>query len=668
MHVVATAGHVDHGKSTLVRALTGMEPDRLDEERRRGLTIELGYAWTSLPSGERLAFVDVPGHERFLGAMLAGVGPVPAVLFVVAADEGWMPQSQEHLAALEALGVRHCLLAISRSDLADPAPVAKEARARLAGAGLGERAAAVEPAGGARVEAAGGVRPEAGRGVRPAGSSGQETAGGLEAVAVSGRTGQGLPELRRALDRLVAGLPPPDRGAAVRLWIDRVFSVTGRGTVVTGTLPAGTVSVGDELLLDGRPVRVRELESLKEPRDTVSGVARVAVNLRGHDLPGRGHALVTPGEWTYTDLVDVRVAPVGAPREETVGAPRGETVGAPRGETVGLPRGETVGLPRGETVGLPRRVTVHVGSAAVAGEVRPLGGHVVRLRLARPLPLRLGDVLLLRDPGRDRSEVRVLAGARVLDVRPPALGRRGAARQRAALLEAARPKPDAPGSPAVPDAAFALRAHRLLRAADLRAMGVAPDTPGTAGEWHADPEHWAELGRLLVEAVRRYAAGHPLEPAMPVEAARHELGLPDPRLVAALVRPPLTLAAGRIVAGPAGLPARVTQAVERLSRDLAVAPFQAPEAGRLAELGLGPRELAAAVRAGSLMRVGDGIVLLPGADARAADVLSRLPQPFTVSQARRALGTTRRVAVPLLEHLDRTGLTERSDEVHRRCR
>ena len=132
MFVVATAGHVDHGKSTLVRALTGMEPDRLDEERRRGMTIELGFAWTALPSGAVLAFVDVPGHRRFVPTMLAGVGPVPAALVVVAADEGWMPQSAEHLAALDALGVEHGLLAVTRSDLADPGPALARASAEIA--------------------------------------------------------------------------------------------------------------------------------------------------------------------------------------------------------------------------------------------------------------------------------------------------------------------------------------------------------------------------------------------------------------------------------------------------------------------------------------------------------------------------------------------------------
>src|SRR5882672_6734678 len=203
MQVIATAGHVDHGKSALVRALTGMEPDRWAEERRRGLTIDLGFAWTKLPGGEQLAFVDVPGHERFVPNMLAGLGPVPAVMFVVAADGGWMPQSAEHLAAVDALGVRHGLLVITRSDLADPAPATRQARAEIARTSLGA----------------------------------------VEAVPVSAVTGEGLDDLRAALFRLAAALaePVPAVGAPIRLWIDRSFTIRGAGTVVTGTLPAGTV-------------------------------------------------------------------------------------------------------------------------------------------------------------------------------------------------------------------------------------------------------------------------------------------------------------------------------------------------------------------------------------------------------------------------------------------
>src|SRR5215469_7727674 len=186
MHVVVTAGHVDHGKSALIRALTGMEPDRWAEERRRGMTIDLGFAWLTLPSGEQLAFVDVPGHERFVTNMLAGAGPVPAVLFVVAADEGWMPQSAEHLAVVSALGIRHGLLAVTKSDVADPAAATADAVAQIARSSLGE----------------------------------------VPGIAVSAVTGAGLPVLAGALDDLVQTLPRPDPGAPVRIWVDRSFSMT----------------------------------------------------------------------------------------------------------------------------------------------------------------------------------------------------------------------------------------------------------------------------------------------------------------------------------------------------------------------------------------------------------------------------------------------------------
>ena len=227
MRVIATAGHVDHGKSTLIRLLTGMEPDRWSQERSRGMTIDLGFAWTEL-AGRTLAFVDVPGHERFVPNMLAGIGPVPAVLFVVAADEGWQQQSTEHLDALHALGVRHGLLAVTRCDLADPAEATEQAQQRLADSRLGT----------------------------------------LPVVHVSGRTGAGLGELEQALVALADGLPQPDAGADVRLWADRAFTIKGAGTVVTGTLAAGTLRTGDKLLLHpgGRQVSVRGLQALGTDR------------------------------------------------------------------------------------------------------------------------------------------------------------------------------------------------------------------------------------------------------------------------------------------------------------------------------------------------------------------------------------------------------------------
>ncbi|WP_422769580.1 selenocysteine-specific translation elongation factor [Plantactinospora sp. WMMC1484] len=575
MQVVATAGHVDHGKSTLVRALTGMEPDRWAEERRRGMTIDLGFAWTTLPSGAVVAFVDVPGHERFVPNMLAGVGPAPAALLVVAADEGWMPQSAEHLAALHALGVRHGLLVVTRTDLADPAGATARARDEIAATSLGE----------------------------------------VETVAVSARTGAGLPELRAALDRLAARLPVPEPTAPVRLWVDRAFTIRGSGTVLTGTLGAGTLRGGDELERSGtgQRVRIRGLQTLGDPVPEVTGVARVAVNLRGvaREQVARGDALLTPGRFQQTDLLDVRLA--GDPVAE-----------------------------------LPAEVTLHVGSAAVTARVRPLGPDTARLRLDRPLPLRVGDRALLRDPGRRH----VAGGVTVLDVVPPKLARRGAAAARATVLA---------GLDGRPDERSELARRGLARRGDLERMGVPVTTAPVAGEWHADPAHWTELRRRLVDEVARWAAEHPLEPAAPVDTLRRLLGLPDRALVEALVGAPLVARDGRI--GQRGavdaLPEQVARAVRRLGAELAERPFAAPEADRLADYGLGQREIGAAVRAGALLRLAGNVVLLPDAPERAIRVLAGLPQPFTLSAARQALGTTRRVAVPLLELLDRRGATRR---------
>ena len=271
MFVVATAGHVDHGKSSLVKVLTGMEPDRWEEEQRRGLTIDLGFVWTTLESGADVAFVDVPGHEKFLGNMLAGVGPAPVVLFVVAADEGWQAQSADHRDALRALGIRHGIVALTRADRADQhrrAEVTAQVRAELAGTALAD----------------------------------------APLVTVSAKSGEGVDKLRASLDAVLAGLPAPDSTARVRLWVDRAFSVKGAGTVVTGTLAAGTIAVGDELTIGERKAVVRGLQSENTSADSVGPVSRVAVNLRGVDADEihRGDALCSPGQWEVLDTVDVR--------------------------------------------------------------------------------------------------------------------------------------------------------------------------------------------------------------------------------------------------------------------------------------------------------------------------------------------------------------------------
>ena len=632
MQVIATAGHVDHGKSALVRALTGMEPDRWAEERRRGLTIDLGFAWTKLPGGERVAFVDVPGHERFVPNMLAGLGPVPAVLFVVAADGGWMPQSAEHLAAIDAVGISHGLLAVTRSDLADPGPATRQALDRISRTSLGA----------------------------------------VPAVAVSAVTGAGLPDLRDALERLVAALPVPDPAAPVRLWVDRSFSIRGSGTVVTGTLPAGTVTAGQELLLTPslRPARIRGLESMNEPVTSAAGVARVAVNLRGipAGFPARGMALVESGRWTLTRVLDVRLLACDA--EVTLPAEMNLHIGSARTQA----RIRALGAPLPPSAGGPippdppgGETTLPALPPAAAGPRPPVLPAVARLTLRDPLPLHVGDRVLLRDPG---SAAMTILGATVLDVDPPALARRGAAAAAGREL-AAWPDP--------PAAADLLRRHGFLRAGALAAMGVAGGPKPVAGDWLADPDRWVGLGGRLAEAVAAHAKRDPLAIGMPPEAARAALGLPDRTLVEALARG----LRGRVLledgylrpAGPpdtrgaaSSLPPRLAAAVRAVLADLADAPFLAPDAGRLRELGLDPRAIAAAARAGLLLRVTEQVVLAPDAQAEAARILAGLPQPFTTAEARQALGTTRRVAIPLLEYLDRAGITQRLPDDRRRLR
>jgi selenocysteine-specific elongation factor len=614
----------------LVRALTGMEPDRWEAEQRRGMTIDLGFAWMTLPSGEEIAFVDVPGHQRFITNMLAGAGPAPAVMFVVAADEGWMSQSAEHLAAIDALGVRDGVLVVTRADLADPAPALRQAAVKIADTSLG----------------------------------------GMEAVAVSALTGRGLPDLAAALGRLAARLPQPDPRGAVRLWLDRVFAIKGSGTVITGTLQAGTVHVGDELVLTPsmRTLRIRGVQSLGVPTAQVSGVARVALNPRGVSTRelSRGMALIRAGQWTVTSVIDIRLTPHPPAHRQPPGILR-----------------------------LPSQLTMHIGAARAVARVRMLGSHFARLSLDHPLPLHVGDRVLLRDPGAaaDRTGGGPVFGATVLDVSPPRLRGHGAA------AAAERELASWPEPPTAPDL---LRRHRLLRASTASAMGLRDLPPPVSGEWLADPVHWQRLRQLLATAVTAHAARDPLAPGLPVDAARADLGLPDRDLVGALVAFGAGEGGGLVVtsggylrsggseqpdaagrAGPGqrrpasgaaaqvaypGLPAQVADAVQAVLTSLADAPFSAPDAERLRELGLDTRAAAAAERAGLLRRLPGKVVLAADAPGRAARILARLPQPFTAAEARRALQTTRRVVIPLLELLDREGITRRLPDDRRTMR
>lgn len=589
---MATAGHVDHGKSTLVRALTGMEPDRWAEERRRGLTIDLGFAWTTLPSGREVSFVDVPGHQRFLANTLAGLGPAPVVCFVVAADEGWQVQSSDHRDAIAALGIHHGLLVVTKADRAPDRvdAVIATARSELATTGLSD----------------------------------------APAVVVSAAKRTGLAGLLDTLDGVLAKVPDPATQARLRLWVDRSFTITGAGTVVTGTLTAGTLARGDTLALLGvdrvRNVTVRGLQSRGEDHTGLGPVTRVALNLRGipPDAVHRGDALLTPDAWLSTRAVDIRRLTGPALNEA------------------------------------PTQVFVHVGTAAVHARLRAFDHDHARLTLERPLPLVLGDRLVLRDAGARR----IVGGALTLDADPPAMRRRGDGARRAAALARLR---------AGGDVSAEVGRRGAVPEMHLRRLGLIGDDATPPGDvlvvdswWVHRPTFDGWQQRLRI-ALRDVAERDPLAAGLSRGAARDLLALPDPVLLDAVAREAGLRRSGGRIQLPEARPdlGPAERGITELEVRLASAPFRAPEAYDLEAMALGVRELAAAERAGRVLRLRDGVILLPTAPALAMRALARLEQPFTTSQARQALDTTRRVAIPLLELLDGRGWTRRVDAGHR---
>ena len=419
MTVVATAGHVDHGKSSLVLALTGTDPDRFEEEKRRGLTIDLGFAHTTLPSGEELSFIDVPGHVKFLRNMLAGVGGVTACVFVVAATEGWKPQSEEHLRILELLGIDSGIVALTKSDLVDD-DLLELARMDVAD------------------HVAGTFLADA------------------PAIAVSATTGLGLDELRRELDTLVARADRAGDRGRPRLWVDRVFAAKGSGTVATGTLTGGRLTVDQNMVLGSREVRIRGLQTAGRPVDAIGPGNRVAVNLSGvdHRDLARGDALVAPGQWHLTDRFDASMHVLAALDHD-------------------LSR-------RGAFV-------AYIGSGEHAVRLRVLGTETlapgsdgaVRLFLPEALALLPGDRFVLRESGRDET----IGGGEVLDIEP--------------VLRASRAAPDRTIERVVRERGWAT----VDDVEQLTGERVEP----TVGQWLTTAEALAGMRGALVERIE--AAG-----------------------------------------------------------------------------------------------------------------------------------------------------------------
>jgi selenocysteine-specific elongation factor len=551
---VGTAGHIDHGKTWLVRALTGKDTDRLPEEQARGISIALGYAPLDLGDGLRLSLVDVPGHERFVRTMVAGATGIDLFLLVIDAAEGARPQTHEHLAILRLLGVERGVVAVTKADAVD----AETLELALAEA--------------------------------------RELVPAAEVVAVSAKTGDGLDELRAALRR-VAGNAERDRSAgATRLYIDRSFTLTGIGTVVTGTLWSGSIAPGNELRVEPSGLRTRARSVQVHDLDVLRAEAgqRVAVNLPGIERTKlrRGDALVEPGHYPVTWRLDVVLE---------------------------------------ELEPVPPAVTVHLGTSDVAARV-VREGRFAQLRLREPVVAARGDRVVLR------AETTV-GGGTVLDPAPP----RAFDPERLELLERGDPVEIVRALVREPVTGASLQARGLFAPAEL-ARGLA--ALEQAGDWFFAPEWLEEVRAQARERLKQRAESSPLEPGLPLA----ELLPPEP-----WAPPVLQLLHVERRGGKAYLPGTAPQLGEKAG---AAAELEAQLAANDL-VRLDDRQLAEYLEAeGRLKRVGDGLAVSTELYERGREALHEL-SPITLAGFRDALGVSRKTAQLLLERFDADGLTRR---------
>ncbi|MBI2774357.1 MAG: selenocysteine-specific translation elongation factor [Chloroflexi bacterium] len=607
--VIATAGHVDHGKSTLVKALTGTDPDRLREEQVRGMTIDLGFAHLRLGSGTEVGIVDVPGHADFIRNMLAGVGSIDAVLFVIAADEGVMPQTREHLAILSLLGIERGVVALSKRDLVDDAwaaLAADDVRSALRGTPLAD----------------------------------------APIVEVSSATRRGLDELVTTLDQVLRDAPPRRDLGRPRLAIDRAFTMSGFGTVVTGTLVDGSFTVGEEIeILPGAArARIRGLQTHRRPVEEATPGARVALNLTGVDRNEleRGMVVSRPGSLTPVSVLGLRLRALAS------------ASGAIEHDEL---------------------VKVHVGTAEIMGRVSVLEGDAIgpgeerwaQLRLAEPAAAVVGDHLVLRRP----SPPETVGGGRVADIsgeRPrrrsdalDMLVRRSAPSPAARLLAAL----DAPRSAADAAARAGLSpGERDAAASALVSSGSAVPLGDTLLSKAAYDALATRVERMLAMAHRR----SPLRSGLPREEVRAALGLTGKTgaaLIARLIADARVAERGPALALPGHRPALDPEqetAWARAQAALARDPLRPPSVSELeTEFGISGDLLAALVERGDLARAGDAVFLPDGIVAFASAVIAEVASAgkVTVARARDLTGSSRKHVLPLLQFLDDHGITRR---------
>jgi selenocysteine-specific elongation factor len=549
---VGTAGHIDHGKTWLVRALTGKDTDRLPEEQARGISIDLGYAPLELPDGRRFSLIDVPGHERFVHTMIAGATGIDLFLLVIDAQEGARPQTREHLAVLGLLGVDRGVVAVTKADAVDGETLEL----------------AIEEA--------------------------RELVPGAEVVAVSAKTGAGLDELRAALARVT--VPERDAERATRLYVDRVFTLHGVGTIATGTLWSGTIAAGDLLRVEpgGRVVRVRSVQVHDEPVATAEAGQRVAVNLptiERHELK-RGDVLVEPGHYPVTYRLDIAVD---------------------------------------EIAEIPSDVTVHIGTQAVPARVAR-AGRFAQLRLTRQVVAARGDRVVLRTDA-------TVGGGVVLDPAPP----RRLEPARLEILERGDPAEIVRALVHAPVTGRELQARGVLTPAEL-AAGLA--SVRAAGE-HYFSDAWLDDLRVRThERVAERARTHPLDPGVPLaELLPNEPWAPYVLNLLELDR----RGAKAYLPGAAAKLGERAQAASELEARLAHEEIVKIEDKALA---------AFLEESGRLRRVGDGYAVSTELYDRGRNLLPTL-DPITLPGFRDAAGVGRRTAQLLLERYDADGITRR---------
>ena len=667
MSCIGTAGHIDHGKSTLVKALTGIDPDRLAEEKERGMTIDLGFAWLTLPGGREVSIVDVPGHEGFIKNMLAGVGGIDAALLVIAADEGVMPQTREHLAILDLLRVPRGVVALTRSELVD------EEWIEL-------------------------VQEEVEQLLLPT------TLAGSAIIPLSAYTGRGLPVLVAELERLLDEAQERQNIARPRLPIDRVFTMTGFGTVVTGTLLDGVFKTGQEVeaLPQGIKTRIRTLQTHRHAVEVVQPGSRVAINLANvprSDLQ-RGNVIALPGQFQPTVLIDARVQL--------------------------LP---DAARPLSHNT----LVDFYTGSQEVPASVRLLDSDELQpgesawaqLRLSRPAVMARRDRFILRIP----SPSMTIGGGEVIDTHPryhrrwqpavlsrletlergtpeelvlAALDRRretkagtnetGKAGRRDATKTGGKSERgqagQARGAGPAPQSYTRLLGYELGEVVKLSSLRedvtrqaletlLHEDRVRQVGAFCFAQAVWEALRDETIRLLREQHRQYPLRSGLPKEEWRARLGLPPKMandVLAALIAEGvvaeaagMTSAAGSALRLPDFFTAftlEQQQQVEQLLHQFREHPFTPP--GRVeAEALVGSEVLAALVERGTLVKVGSAaeaaLFLRESYDEALARLLAYVREHgrMTAAEARDVLGTTRKYILPLLEHMDERRLTRR---------